>query len=82
MIMSSDVTNVWQCDHDITLTLTLDPNKENKREKTKKKRKLNKETNIQALHVWHRRCWVLSIIEKDITWVEIEVINDSSRFDI
>jgi len=30
--------------------LILDPNKENKRKK-KKKRKLNKETNIQALHI-------------------------------
>ena len=26
--MSSDVTDVWQCDYDITLALTLDPNKE------------------------------------------------------
>jgi len=50
VIMSSDVTDVWQCDHDVTLTLTLDPNKENKR---KKKRELNKETNIQALYIWH-----------------------------
>jgi len=40
--MSSDM---WQCDHDITLTLTLDPNKENKR-KNKKTRKLNKETSV------------------------------------
>jgi len=28
----SDVTDVWQYDHDITLTLTLDPNTENKKE--------------------------------------------------
>jgi len=27
----SDVTDVWQYDHDVTLALTLDPNKENKR---------------------------------------------------
>jgi len=45
--MSSDV---WQCDYDITLTLTLDPNKENKR-KNKKTRELNKETSVQALYV-------------------------------
>ena len=49
--MSSDVTDVWQCDHDVTLLLTLDPNKENKRKK--KKRELNKETSVQTSHVWH-----------------------------
>ena len=54
--MSSDVTDVWQCDHDITLTLTLDPNKENKRKK-EKKRELNKESSVQASHVWHILCW-------------------------
>ena len=37
MTMLSDVTDVWQYNHDVTLTLTLDPNKE---KKTKKK--LNK----------------------------------------
>ena len=26
MTMSFDVTDVWQCDHDVTLTLTLDLN--------------------------------------------------------
>ena len=36
--MLSDVTDVWQCDHDVTLNLTLDPNKENKRKKEKEKR--------------------------------------------
>jgi len=41
VIISSDVTDMWQCDHDVTLTLTLDPNKEKK-----KKRELNKETNV------------------------------------
>ena len=39
--MSSNVTDVWQCNHDVTLTLTLDPNKENKSKK-KTKKKLNK----------------------------------------
>jgi len=29
MTMSSDVTNVWQCNHNITLTLTLDSKIEN-----------------------------------------------------
>jgi len=54
--VSSDVTDVWQCDSDITLTLTLDLNKEyNKKRKKKRKRELNKETSIQALYVWH---WV------------------------
>ena len=43
--MSSDVTDVWQCDCDIILTLTLDLSKENKRKK-KKKRKLNKKASI------------------------------------
>jgi len=42
--VSSDVTGVWQCDHNTTLTLTLDPNKE-------KRRELNKKANIQALHL-------------------------------
>ena len=45
MTVSSDVTDVWQYDHDITLILTLDPNKEKKRKK-KKKKKLNKEASI------------------------------------
>jgi len=49
--MSYDVTDVWQCDHDVTLLLTLDPNKENKRKK--KKRELNKETSVQTSHVWY-----------------------------
>ena len=51
--MSYDVTDVWQCDPDITLTLILDPNKEYNRKKKKKKRKkeLNKKTNIQASYV-------------------------------
>ena len=31
--MSSDVTDVWQYDHDITLALTLVPSKEKKKEK-------------------------------------------------
>ena len=35
--MLSNVTDVWHCDHDVTLTLTLDPNKENKEEKIKNK---------------------------------------------
>ena len=43
--MSSDVTDVWQCDYDVTLTLTLVPYKENKM-KEEKNRKLDKETNI------------------------------------
>ena len=42
--MSPNVTDVWWCDHDVTLTLTLDPHKE-------KKRELNKETSIQASYV-------------------------------
>jgi len=37
MTMSSDVTDVWQYDHDVTLLLILDSNKENKRKKKKKK---------------------------------------------
>ena len=49
--MSSDVTDVWQYNHDITLTLILDPNKRNKRE-NKNKNKLNKETNVQVSHIW------------------------------
>ena len=52
-----DVIDVWQCDHDITLSLTLNLSKESKRKKVKgnrqKERELNKETSIQALHVWH-----------------------------
>jgi len=36
--VSSDVTNVWQCDHDVTLTLILDPRrKETEKEKEKEK---------------------------------------------
>jgi len=36
VIMSSDVTNVWQYDHGITLTLILNPRiKEKKKEKEK-----------------------------------------------
>ena len=47
--MLSDVTDVWQCDHDVTLILTLDLNKERekkkkeKRKKKKEKRKKKKE---------------------------------------
>jgi len=33
--MSSDVTDMWQCDHDVTLTLILNPNKENKSKRKK-----------------------------------------------
>ena len=45
--VSYDVTNVWQCDLDITLILTLDPNKEySKKKRKKRKRELNKETSI------------------------------------
>ena len=54
--MSSYVTDVWQCDHNVTLTLTLDPNKENKK---KRKRELNKKVSIQALHVWQVWKYVL-----------------------
>ena len=52
--MSYDITDVWQCNPDITLTLTLDLNKEHNRKKKKKKRKkeLNKETNVQVLYIW------------------------------
>ena len=35
--MSLDVTDVWQCDHDVTLTLIPDLHKENKRKKEKEK---------------------------------------------
>ena len=35
--MSLDVTNVWQCDHDVTLTLILDLHKENKRKNKNEK---------------------------------------------
>jgi len=35
--MSSDVTDVWQCDPDVTLILILNPNKENKWKKEKEK---------------------------------------------
>ena len=43
----SDVTDVWQCDHDVTLILILDLNKEReKKKKEKRKRELNKETSI------------------------------------
>ena len=37
--MLYDVTDVWQCDHDVTLTLILDPRR-NKTEKNKKKKKI------------------------------------------
>ena len=50
--MSSDVTDVWQCDYDVTLSLTLDLNKE-------KKRELNKETSIQASHIWQIVCNII-----------------------
>ena len=33
VIMSSDVTDVWQCDLDITLTLTLDLKNKKQKEK-------------------------------------------------
>jgi len=36
MTMSSNVTDVWQCNHDITLILTLNLNKENKSKKKKR----------------------------------------------
>jgi len=39
--MLSDVTDVWQYDHNVTLILTLNLNKENKRKKN-----LNKEISI------------------------------------
>jgi len=42
MIMTSDMTDMGQCDYDITLALTLNLNKEKK----KKKRELNKKTSI------------------------------------
>jgi len=48
--VSSDVTDVLQCDHDITLTLILNLSKENKSKKGKKK-ELDKETSIQALYI-------------------------------
>ena len=38
----SDVTDVWLCGHDVTLTLTLDPKIKKRKEKRKRKRKLNK----------------------------------------
>ena len=44
--VSSNVTDVWQCYHDIILTLTLAPNKENKRKKEKRKENLNKEASV------------------------------------
>ena len=34
--MSSDVTDVWQCDYNVTLTLTLSLEKKNKSKKMKK----------------------------------------------
>jgi len=37
--MSSNVTDVWQYDPDITLTLILNPNKENKSKRKKVKEK-------------------------------------------
>jgi len=39
MTMLSDMTDVLQCNHDVTLTLTLDPSKE-------KKGNLNKKASI------------------------------------
>jgi len=47
--ISSDVTDVWQCDYDVTLTLTLDP--KIKIWKRKRKRTLNEKASIQALHI-------------------------------
>ena len=41
--MLSDVTDMLQCDHDITLTLTLYLENKNKI--------LNEKTSIQALHI-------------------------------
>jgi len=55
VIMSSDVTDMWQYDHNISLTLTLDPKKE-------KKRKLNKKSSIQALHVWQCTFYKVNIL--------------------
>jgi len=49
MIISSDVTDMWQFDYDITLTLTLDL----RIKKRKIKRKLNKKARVQALYIWH-----------------------------
>ena len=49
--MSSDVTDVWQCDYDIILALTLDPNKEKIKEKRKRKGNLDETTSVQALHI-------------------------------
>ena len=37
MTMLSDVTDVWQCDHDITLILTLSLEKKNKSNENEKK---------------------------------------------
>ena len=52
-VISWLVTDMWQCYHDIILTLTLAPNKENKRKKEKRKENLNKEASVQASHIWY-----------------------------
>jgi len=39
--MSSDVTDVWQCDHNVTLTLTLDPRIKKRKGWEKEKEKEN-----------------------------------------
>jgi len=36
--ISSDVTDVWQCDHDVILSLTLNLSKENTRKREKEKK--------------------------------------------
>ena len=43
--MLSDVTDVWQCDYDVTLTLTLSLEKK-KKSKENKKKYLNEKTSI------------------------------------
>ena len=48
--MSSDVTDVWQCDHDVTITLTLSLEKK-MTQKENEKEILNKKTIVQALHI-------------------------------
>ena len=48
-------------DYDVTLTLILNLSKENKKKKEEKGRDLNKETSIQALHVWQIGLFIISI---------------------
>ena len=47
--VSYNVTDVWQCNHNVNLTITLDF--QNKDIKRKKKRILNKKTSVQASYI-------------------------------